>query len=464
MRVLLIVIFAFINLTVCFAQKTVINGIAPGAELKSITLTTPADLITFRDMPLVSSTVDSTGHFSLTVNLTEIRYAIISIDFHKTELFLEPGKIYDLRIAPMKYDEYTEVNPFIQSQKLAIELAGAGADELNTVIAAFNSVYSGFLMENFNALYRDRNKAILDTFRIKLNQDFGAFKNPYFISYASYKFASLEQLTRYHSQAQLARKYFTEPPVLYNNLEYMDFFNNFFSKYLSASSNILRKLDYRTMLRGPAAYESLMKALATDSVLKPEQLRELVLLKGMMGFYNSPDYNNDEVMAFIKNVGEKSKYSENRVIADNIIYILTRLKPGTQAPEFTLTDRNQKPFSLKSLLGKPVVLNFWTTYCEGCLAEMDLIKPLYDKYREQVHFVSISADKYFIKMLYFINLKKDYIWTFLNTGDQSAVLIDYDVRTYPLFVLIDKEGKIFKYPAGLPGNGLEADLQKLLVR
>ena len=65
-------------------------------------------------------------------------------------------------------------------------------------------------------------------------------------------------------------------------------------------------------------------------------------------------------------------------------------------------------------------------------------------------------------MLYFINLKKDYVWTFVNIGDQTDVLKDYDVRTYPLFVLIDREGKIYKYPAEQPSNGLEADLIKIL--
>jgi len=147
-----------------------------------------------------------------------------------------------------------------------------------------------------------------------------------------------------------------------------------------------------------------------------------------------------------------------------MISLLTKLKPGSKAPEFTLMNRDQKDLSLKSLLGKPVVLCFWTTYCEGCLSEMDLVKPLYDKYRENVHFVSVSADKYFSKMLYFVNLKKDYVWSFVNIGDQSDVLKDYDVRTYPLFVLIDKEGNIYKYPAGLPSGGLEAELQKILEK
>jgi thioredoxin-related protein len=67
-------------------------------------------------------------------------------------------------------------------------------------------------------------------------------------------------------------------------------------------------------------------------------------------------------------------------------------------------------------------------------------------------------------MLYFINLKKEYVWNFLHIGDQSEVLKEYDVRSYPLFVLIDRDGKIVKYPAELPSKGLEAELQKLLVR
>ncbi|MEI7724166.1 MAG: TlpA disulfide reductase family protein [Bacteroidota bacterium] len=445
-----------------FAQKTIINGIAPGAERKMIRMHTPGDLITFWEKPLAEAKVDSTGHFSLSVNLDKTTDAIFSIDFHKAELLLEPAKTYTLRVAAMKYDEFTEVNPLIQSQNLTIEIVDNDPQELNALIGAFNTIYSGFLMENFNALYRDRKKVLLDTFRVQLNQHFGSVKNTYFLDYASYKIASLEQLTQYYNQAQLAGKYFTNKPVLYNNLEYMDFFNSFFSKYITATSNIIRKVDIAALLKGADPYKTIMKAMAADSIVKNEQLRELVMLKGLMELYNTTSYNQDEVLAVINATKEKTKFAENRVVADDMVSLLTKLKPGTMAPEFTLMNRDQKNLSLKSLRGKPVVLCFWTTYCEGCLAEMDLMKPLFDKYRENVHFVSVSADKYFSKMLFFINLKKDYIWTFVNIGDQSDVLIDYDVRTYPLFVLIDKEGKIYKYPAGQPSTGLELEIQKIL--
>ena len=462
MRFLGLLAFSLFFSLVSFSQKTVINGIAPGAEHKVIRVTTPGDLITFWEKNLVTSRVDSTGHFSLSVDLEKTTSVIISIDFHKTEIFLEPSKSYEIRIAPMKYDEYTEVNPFIQSQNLMLEIVESDPQELNNLIGTFNSIYSGFLTENFNALYHDRRKILLDTFRIQLNQHFGSVKNAYFLDYASYKIAALEQLTQYYNQGQLAKKYFTDKPVGYNNVEYMDFFNNFFSKYITVTSNTLRKLDFTSLLKGADPYKAILKAMTVDTVLKNEQLRELVMLKGLMELYNTTTYSQADVLAAINAAREKTKFQDNRVVAEDIVSLLTKLQPGTMAPEFTLLNRDQKELSLKSLRGKPVVLCFWTTYCEGCLSEMDLIKPLYDKYRENVCFVSVSADKYFSKMLYFINLKKDYVWTFVNIGDQSDVLKDYDVHTYPLFVLIDKEGRIYKYAAEQPSNGLEADIQKIL--
>jgi peroxiredoxin len=462
MRLSGLLVFFFLLCLISPAQKTVINGNAPGAEGKLIRISAPGDLITFWDKPLASSRIDPDGQFSLAFEPGKTLNATVSIDFHQTEVYVEPSKTYSILIGPINYDESMEVNPFIQSQNLTLKISGNDSLGLNNRISDFDSVCSAFLLKNFNALYRDRRKVLLDTFRVQLNQQFGAVKNSYFLDYATYKLAGLEQLSQYYNQVQLAMKYFSDKPILYNNLAYMEFFNSFFSKYLTVGSNTIRKVEIATLLKGPDPYKTLMKAMMVDSILKKEQLRELVMLKGLMELYSNTNFNQKEVLAVINATKEKTKYPDNRIVAEDMVNFLTRLKQGTSAPGFTLKDREQKDVSLQSLKGKAVVLCFWTTYCEECLSEMDMIRPLYDKYNEKVNFVSISADKYFSKMVLFINLKKDYIWTFLHIGDQWDVLKNYDVRSYPLFVLIDKDGNITKYPAGLPGNGLEADLQKLL--
>jgi peroxiredoxin len=206
----------------------------------------------------------------------------------------------------------------------------------------------------------------------------------------------------------------------------------------------------------------MMKALEADSTLKKVQLRELVMLKGLMEMYQTTGYKQENIIALLQSVADESKFPENRQVAKNMIRVLTKLRVGTAAPGFKLKNKMQKEVTLSDFKGKPVVLNFWTTYCQGCITEMDKLKPIYDKFSDQVNFISISADKDFSKMVFFVNLKSDFVWNFLHIGDDYNLLKEYNVKSYPLFVMIDKDGNIVQYPADLPGSGLELLIQKLV--
>lgn len=447
-----------------FSQLTKISGIAPGAEGRIIRLVAPGDLITFVDKNISQADVDSAGKFTFSVELKTPLYVGFTIDFHRVDLYLEPGKTYIIKFVPMNYKITTEVNPLIQSQNIQIEKLSGDFDELNFLIQQFNVLYNNFLLKNFNALYRDRNKAKLDTFHTEIVTSFKDTKNFYFASYIRYKMAGLEQLAQVSGQPQIAKKYFMDSPVLYENTEYMDFFNQFFSKYLTVTSKATRFTDFPKMISTIGSYQNMMKTLAQDSVLKKPQLRELVMLKNLMEMFNMPGYNQESILSLLETISKETKFDGNKGIAEDMIEFLTHLRAGTPAPVFTLRDRYRENVSLKDFKGKIVLLNFWTTYCQGCLTEMDLLKPIYDKYKDKISFVSISADYQFEKMVYFVSMKKDFTWIFLHIGDQMQLLKDYDVRTYPLYVIIDEQGNINKYPADLPSSGLEATLDKLVSK
>ncbi len=445
-----------------FSQVTTITGSAAGAEGKIIRLVAPMDLITFVEKELTRDTVDATGQFTFSAPMKTPVLASLNIDFHRVELYLEPGKSYFIKCAPMNYKEITDMNPLIHSQSIQVEFINSDNDDLNFLTAQFNVMYNKFILDNFNALYRDRQKAKLDSFRVEIVTSFLETRNFYFATYIRYKLASLEQLAQVFSGPQIAKKYFMDSPILYENTEYMDFFNQFFSKYLTVTSKAIKFTDYPKIITTINSYPAMMRILEQDTILRKPQLRELVLLKGLMEMFNMPGYNQESILSLLETISKESKFPDNRVVAEDMNTFLTRLRKGTPAPPFTLYDRDKKAVSLKDFKGKPVLISFWTTYCQNCLTEMDLLKPVYDKYKDKISFISISADHQYQKMLYFIMMKKEYSWTFLHIGDQLQLLKDYDVQSYPLYVLVDSRGNIFKYPASLPGNGLESLLEMVI--
>ena len=64
---------------------------------------------------------------------------------------------------------------------------------------------------------------------------------------------------------------------------------------------------------------------------------------------------------------------------------------GSAAPEFTITD-SQRTVSLSQFHGKPVVLNFWATWCPPCIQEMPSLVQLQKQLGDKVTILAVSED------------------------------------------------------------------------
>jgi peroxiredoxin len=71
------------------------------------------------------------------------------------------------------------------------------------------------------------------------------------------------------------------------------------------------------------------------------------------------------------------------------------LGDGLIAPDFTLEDKDGKPWRLKDQRGKVVVMNFWTVTCQPCVEEMPSLITLAEiaKRRKDIELVAITSDK-----------------------------------------------------------------------
>jgi cytochrome c-type biogenesis protein len=68
-----------------------------------------------------------------------------------------------------------------------------------------------------------------------------------------------------------------------------------------------------------------------------------------------------------------------------------RVQVGKPAPNFTVTDLDGHRVSLAALKGRPVLINFWATWCTPCREELPMIESAYRAHRDQ-GFTVVAVD------------------------------------------------------------------------
>lgn len=120
---------------------------------------------------------------------------------------------------------------------------------------------------------------------------------------------------------------------------------------------------------------------------------------------------------------------------------------GKVAPDFTLKSIDGKDFSLSSLKGKTVVLDFWGSWCVWCIKGMPKMKEYYDKYKGKLEIVGIDCNDPEQKWRDAVK-KHELPWLHVRNEGQPDVTVLYGISGFPTKFVIDPEGKISKVVVG----------------
>jgi len=133
---------------------------------------------------------------------------------------------------------------------------------------------------------------------------------------------------------------------------------------------------------------------------------------------------------------------------------------GKAAPTFVLYDLNGEPVDLESLKGRPVVVNFWSTWCGPCKYEHPLLQQASRVHREVQFLGVIYSDDSDKVRRYLAKAGGDYP----NLEDPGGtVAISYGVTGVPETFFIGRDGTIAHKEAG-PVNGpiLQTQISEIL--
>ena len=139
----------------------------------------------------------------------------------------------------------------------------------------------------------------------------------------------------------------------------------------------------------------------------------------------------------------------------------TSVTAGAVATDFAARDLEGKTVKLTDYLGKQAILiDFWATYCEPCLAEMPSLRKVYEKHKAQgfvVLAVSVDGPETIADVPSFAK-RNTMTFPVLLDEDSRITSIYNPKKSAPLSVLIDKAGKIVRIHEGYnPGDDAETE-------
>ena len=119
------------------------------------------------------------------------------------------------------------------------------------------------------------------------------------------------------------------------------------------------------------------------------------------------------------------------------------------ASDFTVYDADNNPVNLFDFVGKPIVLNFWASWCGPCQREMPHFETLHQEMGEEVRFImvnmtggreTLNSAKNFLK-------KTGYTFPVFFDLDLDAAYT-YGAYSLPMTVFIDADGNVRDVFAG----------------
>lgn len=139
-------------------------------------------------------------------------------------------------------------------------------------------------------------------------------------------------------------------------------------------------------------------------------------------------------------------------------------KPTLNYYDFTVLDANGTPVKLSDYTGKPIVLNFWASWCGYCLQEMPDFEAMYKKYGDRVNFLMVNVGDNSLEASKKYAADNGYTFPVFFDYTEEA-MYTYGATSIPKTFFFDANGNPLYYAPGMiDGVTLENTILDVLSR
>ena len=399
MRKLLIITYLFASFSI-FASE--ITGVAPSYVGKKLIIFTTHDGWDATKESLDSCIVAEDGTFSLQVNNSETIQAQLDLGYYTGIVYIEKGKNYSINLPARKDIAAREkLNPYFKPQTILLSFNDLPTDDINRKIADFE--------DSFDSVWVDLTQNFITTEKIDSAMNYLDEKYPsndkFFSEYKHYRYALLVNLYSPGAPKLAIKNFFLPYKVKYNQPAFWEAFESIFTGFNMS-----------------------------DYLKENEELYDLSLLHQVL-LDNLPKNYMDSIKT------------------ENVTKIVDALRKDEVGVGYKpilgeLTNLNGVTFPWSELYYNKVYIIVANSSLRQSLSDIQYFKKMQEKYAEKCLFLLIFADEDKSACLRQVEkINKDFVFSVV---DNPQLVSQLQIKNIPLYITLDNDGKIVKYPAEEP--------------
>ena len=448
----LILLFLISNIAV--SQNVKIDGKVnePNALVRLLIYN---DMLTYEQTLVYETKSDNDGNFLIEADVEDVVMAQIAVNLERVDLLIKPDASYELEIViPEQKNDVS----YFERESPTLKIININDDELYTQYHVSNMIIDDFLYENFNQIYRNRRLSLLDSLELVIKRNIPQIKSDFVKDNIRYRKAAIQMVVNNDNGKKVINQYFNKQDVQYSNPAYMNLFHEIFANYLA--SRQFGASDLRYMLYQD--YDRFMSYLKEKDVFLAENqnLAELIVAYNLKRMYYELQDDRKVILEKLKSIGQNTKNQKNKDIVNDILKQIDRLSFNSEAPDFSLNDRNGNLVKLADFKENMLLVQFVNKVSAMTDYQFELLKDFSNQWQDTIQIVTIATKESFDDFEKLFE-EKNYKWKLLNLENEILLLEKYRIKTYPDYVIIGTNGKIGMSPAPSPEQYLDFHVRRL---